>query len=150
MWGGGIMTDRDMLSARVPSELKDLVDADPRTNQEIIEAALWREFGGRREGAIERQIKEMKQRRAQVVSEREAREEELADIDQTIAELQEKLELAKVSRKTRVREAVETMDWLHPDELTDPIIENWSDKTDIPRSEFEDVYREVWNDEGRD
>jgi len=47
------MSNRELLGARIPPELKKLVDADPRSNQDIVEAALWAEFGGRKKSALE-------------------------------------------------------------------------------------------------
>lgn len=53
---GGVVPvadDLDRLVAEIPSELKQLVDADHRTNKEVVEAALWNEFGGRKKSALE-------------------------------------------------------------------------------------------------
>lgn len=41
------------LFTRIPEELKDLVDADSRANKEVVKAALWSEFGGRKKSALE-------------------------------------------------------------------------------------------------
>jgi len=82
--------EREMLSGRIPSELKRLVDADSRTNQEIIEAALWREFGGERIGAVERRIEEKERRLSMVKTERKERSREEEQIKQELAALKEK------------------------------------------------------------
>ena len=82
--------EREMLSARVPSELKRLVDADQRSNQEVMEAALWREFGGQRKGAVERRIEEKERRLSMVTSERKERKREEEKIKEKIAALKEK------------------------------------------------------------
>jgi len=82
--------EREMLSARVPAELKQLVDADQRDNQEVLEAALWREFGGQRRGAVERRIEEKERRLSMVTSERKERKREEETIKEEIAALEEK------------------------------------------------------------
>lgn len=77
--------NRQMLSARVPPELKQLVDADSRKNQDVVEAALWREFGGERKAAIERRIDEKENRIS--IYKREKRERE-REIEQEKGELE--------------------------------------------------------------
>lgn len=138
--------DREMLGARVPSELKQLVDADPRTNQEIVEAALWREFGGKRKGAIERRIDELRERKSVIQSEVDARQEELDELGELIESLRQDLESAEEDKREKVRNAAETMNWLPPGELTQAITENWASNTGLAPSEFKDLYKEVWSD----
>ena len=69
------MEDQSQLFTRIPDELKQLVDADSRTNKDVVTAALWREFGGRKKSALEAK-KEHKQKQmnaieAEIESERE-------------------------------------------------------------------------------
>ena len=54
-WWGWLVVSDDLerIVAEVPSDLKRLVDADKRTNKEVVEAALWNEFGGRKKSALE-------------------------------------------------------------------------------------------------
>jgi len=88
------MTDgsEKMLSARVPEELHDLINADRRTNQEIVKAALWREFGGERMGALERRVEEKKRRVSMLESEKNERQRELDQEQQELEAIQTKLE----------------------------------------------------------
>lgn len=88
------MTDeKTMLGARVPEDLKRFVDTDPRNNQEVVEAALWNEFGGRRRGALERRLEHKEQRIAQTQREIEELEQELQILQQERDALQEKLDV---------------------------------------------------------
>lgn len=86
------MTDEVMLSGRVPEELKRLVDADPRPNQEVMRAALWREFGGERVGALERQMREKENRMDMLTNEIQERGSELQKLRQDLEALESKRE----------------------------------------------------------
>jgi len=84
--------DTTMLSGRVPEELKRLVDADERANQDVIAAALYTEFGGLREGALERRVAEQENRVEMIETEIEDRKEELEEEREELERLREKLE----------------------------------------------------------
>jgi len=52
--GGVVVVSNEVqLKVRVPEELKDMVDADGRTNKAVVQSALWSEFGGRKKSALE-------------------------------------------------------------------------------------------------
>jgi len=85
------MTEEVMLSGRVPKELKELVDADRRDNQEVLRAALWREFGGERRADIERRIEEKERRVSMIRSEKNERQRELEREQSELEALQTKL-----------------------------------------------------------
>jgi len=71
------VSDSRQFNARIPADLKRLIDADPRNNQEVAKTALWREFGGTRQSAIETRIEHKDRRIAQIESEIEDLQEEL-------------------------------------------------------------------------
>lgn len=71
----------EWLGARIPSTLKRLVDADPRDNQDVVEAALWREFGGERRSALETRIRHKDQRVEQIEAEIADLQEELRTVE---------------------------------------------------------------------
>lgn len=103
-------TGRVMLSGRVPEELKRLVDADERDNQEVLEAALWREFGGQRKGAVERRIEEQKRKISLIESERNERERELEEERQTLEALKDKhdaIEERQESEQEMLQDAID-------------------------------------------
>lgn len=92
MSSSGSGGDRERLVAEIPSDLKELVDADQRTIREVVEAALWREFGGRRKSSLERRIEEKERRISIIESERNERERELEEQRDELAALKRELE----------------------------------------------------------
>lgn len=87
------MSDEVMLSGRVPEELKRLVDADERNNQEVMRSALWDEFGGERETVIDQRIQNKKKQLS-------AAEETLNDERENVSELREELEELREMKET--------------------------------------------------
>lgn len=85
------MSEEVMLSGRVPEELKKLVDADPRTNQEIIQAALWKEFGGKRQSVVEQQIDHKQEQLKSIRDEKADLTDAAADLETEIRALKERL-----------------------------------------------------------
>lgn len=128
-------SDWKMLSFRVPPELKELVDADPRTNQEIGQAALWREFGGKRRGAIDRQIKEKRKRVQLVQREKENRESELEKLQNEIDTLRDKAEAVEQQADAKLSEAIEALETT-PRNPQNPAIENWAGKLGMTPTEL--------------
>ena len=132
--------DRVMLSGRVPEELKRLVDADDRNNQEVLEAALWREFGGQRKGAVERRIEEQKRKISLIESERNERERELEDERQTLEALKDKHDAIEEREKTneeQLQEAIEKCEGL-PRDPSNPAIKTQAAKVGMDPEEFVD------------
>ena len=86
------MSDDVLLAGRVSEELKRLVDADERANQDVIAAALYTEFGGLREGALERRVTEQENRVAMIKKEIEDRKQELEEEVEELERREEKLE----------------------------------------------------------
>ena len=89
------MSERVLLGTRIPEELKQLVDADPRTNQQIVEAALWNEFGGRKASALEakkeHKVRQLEAIQASIGSE----EEDLERVKQEIRSIEGQIEQAE-------------------------------------------------------
>lgn len=129
------MGDEVPLPVNVPPELKRLVDADERFNKDVVQSALWREFGGKRDSAIGRKI--------------EFYEEKLALVEKEIAELEderesiladlEPLRQAKEDREAHLEsvldDAAELIDasMMEPDNTA---VKNWADKADLPPERF--------------
>lgn len=90
-----------MLAVRVPSELKDMVDVDKRTNQDVVEAALWREFGGEKKSALETRAREKRNRIEQIQQEKEKREEELEDHQKELRAIESKIESVEVKQDAK-------------------------------------------------
>lgn len=129
------MTDRETLIAEVPSELKDLVDADSRFNREVVEAALWKEYGGHKKSALEQRVTEQKNRISMIEGEVDARHEELERERRKLEAFREKLDERQSFRETMLSEAegVLTPEMLRPD---NPAVENWAEKVELPVTEF--------------
>lgn len=102
--------DLERLVAEIPAELKDLVDADRRTNREVVEAALWTEFGGRRESAIKRRIDEKSKRIEQTDKERKNRLTELEQLKDERDALEAQLETVKEKDAKDHRELQDALD----------------------------------------
>jgi len=106
-------TDEEMLSARVPEDLKRLVDADERSNQEIVRAALWREFGGERKASVERRIEEKENRINMIRREKNEREREIEEEEQELEALKAKVENIE-EKKDEYQEQLEEVAELLP------------------------------------
>lgn len=132
--------DRVMLSGRVPNELKQLVDADERTNQEVLEAALWREFGGQRKGAVERRIEEQKRKISLIESERNERDRELEEERQTLEALKEKhtaIEQREESQKELMQDVIDKCTGI-PNDPTNPAIKKQAGRVGMTPEELID------------
>ena len=129
-----------MISGRVPTELKALVDADPRTNQEVMRAALWREFGGQRKGEIERRIEEKRRRMSMVESERNERQREYEQHQEEIAALEAKLQNVEEKKEMEQTELEQVIERLTnaPKDVTNPAIKRNAEELGITAQELLD------------
>jgi len=136
--------ERERLVAEIPSELKALVDADERTNREIVEAALVTEFGGEKKAAIERRIEQRKQRISLLESEKNERSREIEEEEEEIERLRAKKNAAVDAKQTIVEQAVE--DFSHvPDSPTNPAIKPYAEKADMDPETFYAKLQEEMN-----
>jgi len=119
-----------MLSARIPEELKQLIDADKRTNQEVVKAALWREFGGERVGALERRIEQKENRISLIKNEKNERERELRQEKEELDALEAKLEAVKTTEQDTLEKAMEKLERT-PRDPDNPAIQKWAEKCGI-------------------
>lgn len=81
-------SETERLVAELPPELKRMVDADGRTNKEVVEAALWKEFGGKRKGLVDIQIEHKQDQLKSVTDERDELDGEAKRLRQEIEALQ--------------------------------------------------------------
>jgi len=145
---GGVSEQTERLVAELPPELKRLVDADSRTNKEVVEAALWREFGGERLGSLERRIEEKQDRINMIQREKNERERELEQEQEELEALRlkhEQLEKEEtVGRKQKEElwaEAesaiqIERMGGLRVIVSPDSHVETWADRLEMPVDAF--------------
>lgn len=118
---------REMLSVRVPAELKALVDADKRTNQEVAETALWREFGGERKMPLQRRIEEKENRLTLAKNERNEREREIEEIQNDIEALKAKLETVEEAKHENHEEQLRKLRQV-PDDPEHPLVKEVADE----------------------
>lgn len=131
----------ETIVAEVPPELKRLVDADERYNYEVVNAALWREFGGSRDAAVDRRIEYFEQQLSVI----DNAIEDLKDDRQDILEKLEPLRRAKDDRQTHVRNVLDEAEerlqpqMLHSDNIA---VKELAKDADLSPETFLKRYRE--------
>ena len=132
--------DLERLVAEIPAELKDLVDADRRTNREVVEAALWTEFGGRRESAIKRRIDEKSKRIEQTDKERKNRLTELEQLKDERDALEAQLETVKEKDAKDHRELQDALDKIKdaPRDAENPAVKRQAERVGMEPQELLD------------
>lgn len=138
--------EKVMLSARIPEELKELVGADRRTNEEVVRAALWREFGGERKASIDRRIEEKERRISMVESERNERERELEEVRKELEALKTKREKMESNERDAHRQALEKLSNVPADPSNGFIIDTAEELDMTP----EELAREVAEYHGKE
>jgi septal ring factor EnvC (AmiA/AmiB activator) len=130
--------DEERLVAEIPAELKALVDADGRTNKDIVEAALWREFGGHRQGALDRRIEEQERRVNMIESEIDDRNTELDEEEAKLAALKKKRESVEESEAEKRAELESVIEQLSdvPRDPTNPAIKTKAKKVGMTPEEL--------------
>jgi NTP pyrophosphatase (non-canonical NTP hydrolase) len=98
-----------MFSGRIPKSLKQLIDADQRTNQQVLQSALWDEFGGERVGDIENKLKEKQSRKQTLEQGIGWRSEELDDVEQEIEALERKKKRLETDKEELWQEALDVV-----------------------------------------
>lgn len=112
------MTDKTQTKVYLPDELKALLDADKRSNSEVVEAALWREFGGERKGALQRRVEEKQRRISILESERNERDREIEDARGELEALRRKLEAVEQEADRYERHLEEIENMMHDDGMS--------------------------------
>jgi len=129
-----------MLSVRVPKQLKELVDADRRSNQDVVEASLWAEFGGEPATAIERQIEETEKRICVVEEERDTRDSELEELRERLDELKRRKEAADESKSVNGEELYRKVRQV-PKEPDHPLVQDVAEELDKePTAVIQEAY----------
>ena len=141
--------DVEMLSARVPAELKRLVDADERTNQQVVEAALWREFGGERKASIERRIEEKENRINMIEREKNERERELERETTELEALKVKRDKIEGKEEEQHSAALRRCEQI-PADPTHPFIKEQAENVDMTPEEFAREVAETFNKDYND
>lgn len=122
--------DDVMFSGRVPSWMKEMVDADPRANQEVLRVALRKELGGRRKSELQVRLEQVDRRIDLVEEEEEELADEKAELKQNRARIQDQIEKGDDLQKQRLDDARDAL-VNNPGvslEPSNPAVENWADK----------------------
>lgn len=136
--------DRSMLGARVDPDLKRLVDADPRDNQDVVSAALWDEFGGKRRSALEVRIEHKDRRISQIETEVSDLEKEKAAIERERESLKQQLEEMEDSTERYENDLDAVLDEKQSGDREGRIIpETLSDLAEQHGKDPEDVYEDI-------
>lgn len=98
-----------MFSGRVPPELKRMADLDERTNQQLLQDALWRELGSVNRSRVERRIEEKEQRIGNIKREKSERERELEREREQLEALKAKLDKMDEERTNQRRQVLESL-----------------------------------------
>jgi len=134
--------DDVMFSGRVPAWMKDMVDADPRANQEVLRVALRKELGGRRKSELQVKLEQVDRRIALVEEEEEELAEEKAELKQERARIESQIEKGDTLQEKRLEEARESLVGNVKLEPTNAAVKNWADKLGIPPVELVDKLQE--------
>lgn len=86
------MSGEERLHVYLDSELKRLVDADSRTNKDVVNAELWRAFGGQKQGALENRIALKEQQLDALKGEKSQIQNEIQDVEHELHALKEQVE----------------------------------------------------------
>lgn len=133
--GPSVTGELERLVAEIPEELKKLVDADERTNKEVVQAALWREFGGERKGALERRAEEQRQRIGMLERERNERNRELEAANEELERIETLLEQRQSEKEQLLTEARETLSGT-PRDPDNPAIQYWAEELGMKPAEL--------------
>lgn len=85
------MSEKKQVKVYLPEEQYEMLSRRQRSNSEIVEAALWSEFGGRKKESLERRIEELDNRISNTVTERNERDREIEQYRSEKETLQQKL-----------------------------------------------------------
>jgi len=132
-----------MFSGRVPEELKQLVDADPRDNQEVLRAALWREMGGERMASLDRRIEEKKNRIGMIEREKNERERELQEEQDELEALEKKREKMEEQESELMQDVKEKLEnvTLEPD---NPGVQAQAERVDMEPTELIEEIKDAY------
>jgi len=129
--------DDVMFSGRVPEWMKEMVDADPRANQEVLRVALRKELGGRRKSELQVKLEQVDRRIALVEEEEEELADEKAELKQERARIESQIEKGDTLQEKRLDEVRQTLDEANtPLDPTNPAVKKQAEKVDMTPAEL--------------
>lgn len=117
--------DTVLLAGRIPTWIKEMVDADPRDNQEILRVALQKEMGGRRQSELEVRLEQLDRRLSVVDQEQDELMEEREGLEQQRARIKSRIEESSDAEEQKLANARDVLEDV-PHDPTNPAIENWA------------------------
>lgn len=128
-----------MLSGRVPAELKEYVNNDPRDNQDVLRDALEREFATKEEAAILRRLDELDREMAELESQKNDRERKLEEKSEEKERLQKSLQSMEDATERRLESVLENAAQI-PADSSHPFV---VDKADTLNMDAEALAEEI-------
>lgn len=129
------MTEKRQVKVYLPEELHDLLNADSRSNSEAVEAALWREFGGERQGALDRRIEEKHRRITVIQEEMKDRKDELEEERQALDALRSKKNETEDRAEARRQACIRFLDAM--DRANKYVFRDHEDVAELARNHFD-------------
>lgn len=111
------MSEKKQVKVYLPQEQYEMLSRRQESNSEIVESALWAEFGGRKKEALERRIEELDNRITSTLTEKNEREREIEkykDEKETLLNKLEEIEEQETELMQDVRKKLENVP-LEPD-----------------------------------
>lgn len=145
--------DDVMLGARVPTWLKNLVDSDPRPNQEVVRVALMQEMGGKRRATLEMKEEHLEQDLEFLKEKKRDYDEEITTKKQELERVRERIE-EKSDREQAYTDRLDTkLDALEAgdiDRLTPLLLEDIAEEFGMSPDDVHADARERAAQQGRD
>ncbi len=138
--------DKTLLGVRIPTELKDHVDNDPRTNQEVVKDALEREFATKEEAAVLRRMDELDREMAELESQKNDRERKLDEKAEEKERLKKSLKSIEEST-TRQKENVLQKAEMIPADPQHPFVIDKAELLDMDPIELAEEIAETYGKE---
>lgn len=100
----------EMLSGRVPPDLKLLVQKDPRNNQRVLRDALRREFGSDERARLEMRLEHRRDQRDMLECERKQLVDQIQSLDEEIATLKSQIDHVEANAEDYTDDLDELLD----------------------------------------
>lgn len=106
------MSEKRQKKVYLTDETADLMDAHDRSNSDLVESALRAYLRSGEVAEIQRQIDELERRRSNLVSERNARDRSIDEIDDELGALRKRLDRMEERQATEREELADVTDQL--------------------------------------
>jgi len=129
------MTDKVQTKVYLPPDVKAMLDADPRSNSEAVEAALVAEYGGEKMTAVERRLDEYDRRISMIDSEINEREREKRELGEEKNALEERVEQRRTRFEQQLDDVADILKGV-PLDPDNPAVQTQAEKLDLTPDEL--------------